>query len=517
MKKSILSICFCFILAVWAFPNLATSQPKYGGTLVFGIEEEILGVDPHKSASRATRRIIPLYADGLVGITKDYQVSPSLATSWEQSKDRLEYTFHLRKGVKFHNGRELTAEDIKFNVDRIKNPKTAAVAATYFTPIDSVKVVDRYTVKFILNKPNGAFLTMLGDLPTFIIAPECVDKDGKVTQVIGTGPYEFVEWKPNEYIKFKKFKGYWVKGIPYTDEVMVKILLDPVVRLNALRSGDVDLTHNLGLSEVINFQKNPPKGFSIQMSPTGGAHFISMNLSRPPFNDVRVRKALAYGINKKEMLQAMYQGYGEVVNQVFMKGGPWYLDVPDFVQDKAKARALLKEVYPNGVDVRLAQVNSSQIDLVAAQVMQEQLKDVGFRIEFDILDMATVYARARSGEFMARMDNFGPILDPYLYFPRFFIKNASFHRMVGNGYDNPRVNELLDKAGMASDYKERKKLYTEAARIILYDDVAIIWTVQSPLLNAYGMRDYVKGFQAHPEGWFGYPKGGFPYTWLDKK
>jgi ABC-type transport system substrate-binding protein len=88
---------------------------------------------------------------------------------------------------------------------------------------------------------------------------------------------------------------------------------------------------------------------------------------------------------------------------------------------------------------------------------------------------------------------------------------------VGNGYDNPRVNELLDKAGMASDYNERKKLYTEAARTIFYDDVAIIFTIQSPLLNAYGIRNYVKGFQAHPEGWFGYPKGGFPYTWLDKK
>jgi ABC-type transport system substrate-binding protein len=516
MKKSIFSICFTIIVAMWVYPSSGISQPKYGGTLVFGIEEDILGVDAHKSASRATRRIVGLYSDGLVGITKDYNVSPSLATSWEQSKNRLEYTFHLRKGVKFHNGRELTAQDIKFNVDRIKDPKTAAIAMTYFTMIDSVKVIDRYSVKFILSKPCGAFLTMFGDPTTFIIAPECVDKDGKVTKVIGTGPYEFVEWKPNEYVKFKKFKDYWVKGIPYTDDLMVKVLLDPVVRLNALKSKDVDLTHNLAMSELIEFKKNPQKDFSIQMNPTGGAHFISMNLSKPPFNDVRVRKALAYGINKKEMLQAMYQGYGEVVNQLFMKGGPWYLDVPDFVQDKERAKALLKEAYPNGVEVRLAQVSSSQIDLVAAQVMQEQLKDVGFKVEFDILDMATVYARARSGEFMARLDNFGPILDPYLFFPRFFIKNASYHRMVGNGYDNPRVNELLDKAGISSDYNERKKLYTEAARIIFYDDVAIIFTIQSPLINAFGMRNYVKGFQAHPEGWLAYPKGGFPYTWIDK-
>src|SRR5512139_3123265 len=106
MKKPIVLICFFFIAVAWLFPDPGLCQPKYGGTLVFGIEEDILGVDPHKSASRATRRIIPLYADGLLGITKDYEVSPSLATSWEQSKNRLEYTFQLRKGVKFHNGRE---------------------------------------------------------------------------------------------------------------------------------------------------------------------------------------------------------------------------------------------------------------------------------------------------------------------------------------------------------------------------------------------------------------------------
>ena len=252
------------------------------------------------------------------------------------------------------------------------------------------------------------------------------------------------------------------------------------------------------------------------MGPTGGAHFTSMNLAKPPFNDVRVRKALALGINKKEMLQAMYQGSGEVVNQLFIKGGPWYLDIPDYTQDKAKARALLKEVYPNRVDVRLTQANSSLIDLVGAQIVQEKLKDVGFRIDFDFVDMATVYARARAGQFVARMDNFGALPDPHILYPWFFIKDAPYHQMIGNGYNNPKVNELLDKAGMASDYKERKKLYTEAAKIILYDDGGFIFTIQTPLLNATGLRSYTKGYQLHPDGWTAYPKGGLAYTWIDK-
>jgi ABC-type transport system substrate-binding protein len=521
MRRSTL-FTLVFLLLVFVIADLSLAQtkpvskPKYGGTLVFGIEEDIVSPDSHRPTSRSSRRLISFYADGLVGIGNKYEIVPALAQSWEQSKNGLEYTFHLRKGIKFHNGREVTAEDVKFNVERIQDPKTAAAAKSYYDVVDSVKAVDRHTVRFTLKKPSGAFFSILGDPTGGIIAPESVNKDGSITRPIGAGPFEFVEWKPGVHIKFKKNKDYWVKGVPYVDELLVKVLIDPVVRLNALRAGDVDLTHNLPMSEIFEYQKKPPKDFSILMGPTAGAHFISLNLSKPPFNDVRVRKALAYGINKKEMLQAMYQGQGDVVNQLFLKGGPWYFDIPDYVQDKEKAKALLKEVYPNGVDVKLTQANSSLIDMAGAQVLQEQVKDVGFRIDFDVVDMATVYARARSGEFTARMDNFGALPDPHLMYPWFFVHDAPYHRMVGNGYDNPKVNELLDKAGSSSDYKERKRLYTEAARIILYDDVAMIFTVQSPLTNAFGARTYVKGFQNHPEGWMVYAKGGFPYIWLDK-
>jgi peptide/nickel transport system substrate-binding protein len=511
-----------FLLVVGVFSLLGSSilcmgqQPKSGGTLVFGMEEDIVSADTHRPTSRAARRFIQFYADNLVGITNTYEIVPNLAESWELSRNGLEYTFRLRKGVKFHNGRELTAEDVKFNFERILDPKTAAAAKGYYDMVKSIQVVDRYTVKFIFNKPCGAFLSIVGDTSAGIIARESVKQDGTITNPIGTGPFEFVEWKPGVHIKMKKNKNYWVKGIPYVDELLIRILIDPVARLNALKAGDVDITHNLPVSDILQYQKTPPKDFSILMGPTGGAHFISLNLGKPPFNDVRVRKALAYGINKKEMLQAMYQGYGEVVNQLFVKGGPWYLDIPDYTQDKEKARALLKEVYPNGVDVRLTQANSSLIDLVGAQVVQEQLKDVGFRIDFDVVDMATVYARARAGQFVARMDNFGALPDPHILYPWFFVKDAPYHRMVGNGYDNPKVNELLEKGGMASDYKERKRLYTEAAKIILFDDVAIIFTIQTPLLNATGLRSYTKGYQLHPDGWMAYPRGGFAYIWLDK-
>ena len=518
MKKLIIFTFIAFLAVVFVHDDACISKPKYGKTLVFGSEEDIVELDTHRGGSRFSKRFKCFYANGIVEMGRNYEIVPSLAQSWELSKDGLQFTFHVRKGVKLHNGRELTAEDIKFNLDRIRDPKNALLGRAYLQDVTAVNVTDRYTVKVNLQKPCGAFLEMLSNPNCFILAPECVNKDGKVTTLIGTGPFQFIEWKPKLHIKVKKFKDYWEKGIPYVDEITIKILTDPVARLNAVLAGDVDITHNLPMSQTIEYKKKPPKNLNILMEPTAGANLIVFNILKPPFNDVRVRKAVAYGINKKELLQAMYQGYGEVINQIFLKGSKWYFDVPDYTQDKEKAKALLKEVHPGGLDCRMVVAAPSAIGIVAAQVIQEQLKEIGFRIVIEIHDMATLYAKMNAGDFEFMSEDFGPMQDPIMVYPYFYTRNSPYKRMVGGGegYDNPKVKELFDKAGMTSNYEERKKLYTEALRIVLYDDVVNIYLVQSPLMNACAIRSYVKDFQAHPEGWFVYPKGGFAHTWLDK-
>ncbi len=518
MKRWMALVFVLYVAMVWMDSDVCIAKPRYGGTLTFGSEEDIVELDTHRGGSRFSRRFKLFYTNGLVEMGRNYEIVPSLAQSWELSKDGLQYTFRLRKGVKFHNGREVTAEDIKFNFERIRDPKNAALGRGYLQDVTSVGAADRYTVKVALSKPCGAFLEILSNPNLFIIAPECVNQEGKVTQLIGTGPFQFLEWKPKLHIKLKKFNGYWEKGIPYVDNLTVKILTDPVARLNAVTAGDVDITHNLPVSQVLDYKKRPPKNIQVLMEPTAGANLIVFNIQKPPFNDARVRRAVGYGINKKELLQAMYQGYGETVNQLFLKGSKWYFDFPDFVQDKEKARALLKEVYPKGLECRMVVAAPSAMGIVAAQVIQEQLKDVGFKIVIEIHDMATLYAKMNAGDFEFMSEDFGPMQDPIMYYPFAYIRNSPYKRMVGGGegYDNPRVKELFDKAGATSKYEERKALYTEALRTALYDDAVNIFLVQSPLMNACAIRSYTKGFQAHPEGWFVYPKGGLAHTWLEK-
>jgi peptide/nickel transport system substrate-binding protein len=514
-----LSVVIAFVVVLLAFPGLCMSQePKYGGSLVVGILADIGSIDPNLMRTAIEGRVATLMTDNLVLSNKNNEAHPGLATSWEVSEDLKQWTFHLRKGVKFHNGREMTAEDIKFNFDRIMNPKTGATFRTRLVNVGSVEVVDRYTVKVILTKPSASFIasTIFGASTQFtVIAPECVKEDGSVTNPIGTGPFEFVEWKPNEYIKVRKFKDYWVKGIPYLDEVILKPVSDETVRLTALRTGDLDMAYPLPVDEVARLMKKSQKDFYFLTGSTAGVGMIHFNMAKPPFDDLRVRQAVAYGINKDEMMTAIWHGQGEVVNQPVPKTSPWYGDVPDIVQDKKKAKELLVEAgYSKGLEVILTAANSYPYMRITAEIMQAQLKEIGMNIKLDLNDWPTTVKKIVKHEFTFGVSGIGSVVgDPGIIYPAFFSPKGGYSFLTAKAYDNPRLNELLDKADMDPDFQARKALYTEAMTI-LQNDVPYIFTCFGP--GPWGLRSYVKGFDAQPNALFAYGGGGLKTTWLDK-
>jgi peptide/nickel transport system substrate-binding protein len=518
MKKLNLFIFFSLIVISLLFPFLCMSQPKYGGTLTVGIESDIKQIDPHKGVTAIEGRIYTLFADNLVVSSKNNEPYPGLAASWDVSKDAKEWTFRLRKGVKFHNGREMTAEDIKFNMDRAFDPKTASPIRSRFIIVESVKVIDRYTVKFILKKPAGGFLALFfggAAQQTPIIARECVKEDGTVTHPIGTGPFEFVEWKPNDHIRLKKSIHYWGKGLPYLDELILKPVPEETVRLTALRTGDLDVAFPLPIDEVAKLMKKPQKDFYFLQDATAGVYFIHFNVSKPPFNDVRVRQAIAYGINKKEMAEGIFQGYGEVLNQGFPKRSPWYCDVPSIVRDVGKAKALLKEAgYPDGLEVALTTSNTYPYQLIMGEIAQEQLKEIGMKIKLDLNDWPTTIKKMIGGDFHFGIIHWGPIVaDPDLLYTTAFTPKNAYSWLTGNAYNNPPLTELLEQASATLDFNKRKELYTKAVKIII-DDAPWIFTVEGP--GPFGARSHVKGLESHPNGLFAYGGGGFQYTWLDK-
>lgn len=516
MKRSLGLVFLVLVGFLTFFPSMCLGQAKSGGSLVIAFDSDLKQLDPHKGMTGAEGTIFTLICDNLVNSSKAFEAKPGLAESWEVTQNGKEWIFRLRKGVKFHNGREMTAEDVKFNMDRIMDPNVGAAMRSRYTMVESVIVVDPYTVKFVLKQPSGALLSAFfgSGVQTPIIAPECVDKEGKVTQPIGTGPFLFVEWRANDHSKFKKFKDYWQKGLPYLDEVVIKPVPDETVRLTSIRTGDVDIAYRLPVDEVARLIQKPQKEISFFTDIRDSTLFLHFNVSKTPFNDVRVRQAVAYGMNKEEIAMAIYRGHGEVVNQAFPRKSAWYCDVPETPRDVAKARALLKEAgYANGLDVTLGTTTTYPAYKIAAEVLQAQLKEIGMRVQLDVNDWPTLVKKSVAGEFAFGTAGWAPIADPVILYPGAFLPKGAYSFLTGKAYENSQLTEAIERASESVEFQKRKELYTKAVKIMV-EEAPWIFITGGP--NPMGIRSHVKGFQPHLNGLFVYADGGLQQTWLDK-
>src|SRR5262249_38831599 len=195
------------VLALFLSSSVPAQTPKKGGTLVVGMSQDLPGLDPHPSTSTITYQVLSLVYQGLVDFDRDLKIKPVLAESWTTSADGRTWTFKLRKGVKFHNGRALAASDVKFSIDRILDPQTAARGKGPLGIIASVQVIDHQTVRIPLAWPSGAFLSRIAGTYQAILPPEAVQ--GPEFKAIGSGRFQLTEWKTNERVELKRFDGYW--------------------------------------------------------------------------------------------------------------------------------------------------------------------------------------------------------------------------------------------------------------------------------------------------------------------
>jgi ABC-type transport system substrate-binding protein len=324
------------------FPLQAAAQtPKRGGTLVVGMSQDLPGLDPHPSTSTITYQVLSLVYQGLVDFDRDLKIKPVLAESWKVSPDGKQWTFALRKGAKFHNGRPLTASDVKFSLDRILDPKTAARGKGALSIIESVQVVDPQTVRVHLTRASGAFLSRIAGTYQAILPPEAVQ--GPAFKPIGTGPFQLTEWKTNERVELKRFDGYWEAGLPYLDALTLKPVPDGTVRLTALKTGDAGFVQLNPQESLAELQAAPSKDYVVRtVKGGGGFSAIILNSRKPPFNDVRVRRAVALATDKKEVGLGVWRGFAQPINQMLPPGTPWFFAVPDRKPDVEQAKKLLR-------------------------------------------------------------------------------------------------------------------------------------------------------------------------------
>ena len=504
-------LLLALVLAVLLPLEAAAQTPRRGGTLVVGMSQDLPGLDPHPSTSTITYQVLSLVYQGLVDFDRDLKIKPVLAESWTTSADGKQWTFKLRKGVKFHNGRSLTASDVKFSLDRILDPKTAARGRGSLSIVESVQVVDPQTVRVHLTHPSGAFLARVAGTYQAILPPEAVQ--APAFKPIGTGPFQLTEWKTNERAELKRFDGYWEAGLPYLDAVTLKPVPDGTVRLTALKTGDAGFVQLIPLESLAELQTAPSKDYVVRtVKGGGGFSAIILNSKKAPFSDVRVRRAVAMVIDKKEVGLGVWRGFAQPVNEWMPPGTPFFFNHPDRKVDVEQAKKLLAEA-GLAKGTKLTHTVGQTANLVpAAQVLQAQLTRIGLDLQLEVLDWPAYIKRQRAMDFTSTNTNFFPKVDPDDAYYRYFHSKGGANELSG-GYANPAADKLLEEGETTVDAAKRAEIYRLLVQL-LDEEVPVVTTGLGDA--AVGWRTPVKGFEPHIIGLLAYPGGGLPNVWLDR-
>jgi peptide/nickel transport system substrate-binding protein len=494
----------------------AADQPKRGGTLTMAISRDMVRMNPMIRTASTEKRVRDLIYDALLREDRKGNMQPGLAEAWEISNDGKLYTFKLRKGVKFHNGQEMTTQDVKFSMDYTRNKKNGAYGFGRLEVVDRIETPDAYTLNVYLKQANAPFLSSLTDIRSFPVIPkeslpEGVEKPTKFPP--GTGPFKFVEWVPSQRIVFERFGDYWGQK-PFVDKVILRPIENETVRFTALRAGDVDIVERTPYEWVKQIVDGKIKGIGFAKAETAGYRRIMFNVDAPPFNNKKLREAVAYAINKKELLEAAYMGFGDVTDQKYPKGYAWCFDEiasPKF--DLNKAKALIKESGYKGQAVRFL-TSQEGVRQTEALMVQSQLAKIGMNIKIDTVEWGAYRIQQRKGDYDFMFYGGQLDTDPSITYSRDWVCESKKKRSSNvSGYCDPKVDALFHEAEGAFKLEKRKKLFKEILEKV-YGEIPDIPVGYVPRFFAF--RKEVKGFSTNGSGDFRFADGGLAYAWLDR-
>lgn len=475
-----------------AAPNIsrrAFAQSR-GGTLVISGGFYPISMDPRMWENGEEYIVGDCIYSNLTRLTPDFGIEPELATSWEASDDAMTWTFNLRKGVKFHNGKELVADDVVFSIERALEPGTKARGA--IGPIDTAEALDAYTVQIKLKSPYADLATTMAK-PQIHIVPRWNDKIE--TNPIGTGPFKVRSILPGERIEYERFGDYFMDDLPYLDRIVEVINPQPSAALNGLVAGDIDVVWNASLDWESAIAGRDSVKMEQVASP--GYNNIYMMVDREPFNDVRVRQALKHTVDREKFVSAVLNGNGTVANDHPVPPFNRYHNdsIPLRKQDHEKARQLLKEAgYPDGLTLDLYTSESRFGQLGSAVTLAQFAKPAGIEINVNNIDPGRFWSEYWKKQPFLVSNWFGrPTIDGTLR-PYFHTEGVFNYAK----YSDPRVDELLDKARGETDFDTRKKMYDEVQRIVHEEGPWVL-----PYFKNYpvAMRASVQNYPIYPNKW----------------
>jgi glutathione transport system substrate-binding protein len=437
------------------------------------------------------------------------KLKPVLAESYEASKDGLTYTIKLRHGVKFHDGTDFDAEAVKANFDRVTNPDNKLKRYGLYSIIAKTEVVDPYTVKITLKEPFSAFINDLAHPSGVMISPAALKQWGSkdiAFHPVGTGPFKFVEWRSTDYLKVAKNENYWRKGYPKVDTITWKPVVDNNSRAALMQTGEAHFTFPVSyeLADVLKSKSN----LELVAAPSIVLRYLSMNVQQKPFDNPKVRQAIAYAINKQALAKVAFNGYAVPADGVVpdaveysVKLGPWPYDL-------AKAKQLMKEAgYPDGFETELWSAFNYSTAQKVSQFLQQQLAQIGIKAKITLLETGQRVERVESWQdpktapvrlyYVGWSSSTGeadwalrPLLFGDSWPPKLF--NTAY-------YKSDKVDADIKGALATTDKAQKAKLYRDAQQTI-WNDAPWAPLVTEKLLSAHSKK--LSGVYVMPDASF---------------
>ena len=467
----------------------------YKNTLTWAQGADVTSLDPHQGHETPAVQVTSQIFDTLVTLDpKTNEIVPQIADSWEQI-DEQTYVFKIHEGIKFHDGSDLTAEDVKFSLDRARNSATVSYIVNF---IEDVTVDDDHTVTIKTTAPYAPALRNLA-IPFAAIVPKAVveaDEDAFILNPVGSGPYKFVEWNQGDHVTLKAFDDYYA-GKAETENLIMKVIPETSQRTIALETGEVDMAYDLAVNDIPKVNEN--NKLQVYEIPSLTCWYVSMNLNKKPFDNPKVREALSMASDRQTIIDTINAGSGQPADAIIAPAVFGYYSTGVREYNPTKAKELLAEAgYPDGFSTSLW-VNDNQSRIEMCQAMQAMLLEIGVQCNIEVLEFGSYISRTVAGEH--DMAYFGWTTSSgdadYSYYS---LEHSTQQGAAGNRsfLADSDVDKLIEKARFNTNESERKDLYKELA--IKLDEI----NNNIPIFYSYinvGANKNVEGFIMNVNGY----------------
>ncbi len=490
---------------------LPAGQSAQAREVTAGIVSNLTTLDPWDANDNLSRSVASSIYESLYVFDTNLKAVPQLASGHEVTPDGLVYTFHLRDGVKFHDGSDFDAEAVVLNFNRALDPKMNLSRRTFFGFIDKVEAVDRLTVRFTLKVPTASFIARLSNGTAGMVCPSLLKrattKQVTAYDACGTGPFKLVKYNPSEALHVTKFEAYRVKGLPKIDGIRWVPVPENNTRAMMLSTGEAQFVSPVPSEQMESLGKNPK--LAMMNVPSIVMRYIAINESKKPYGDLRVREALNLAINRKALIKVAYNGFASPATGYQPPQIEGSIQFDDWEYNPAKARKLLAEAgYPNGFRTSVWAFSNDSKHMKMLQFLQQQLAQVGIKAETraleagqrTVLNVAKTPAESPHELYIIGWTNstaepdwgLRPHLDSRCAPP--VLNNYSY-------YANPKVDALLDRALTETDPRQRAATYVEAQKLIHADKpwVPLVYEAVTA-----GAAKELRNFSPRPDGSFSF-------------